>query len=211
MECRYEPSLSVLHANTLPPGQHFPHSKNVRHAKRRWSILYHRGFLPDALREALIYDLQVKRFARGGSTITMQLVKNVFLNRNKNFARKLEEALIVWLIENERLTSKERMYEVYLNIVEWGPLVYGIQEASAYYFKKRPSQLTTEESIFLASIIPKPKHFRSSFAEGGQLKENMEGYYKLIAKRLAQQGVISEIEADSIRPDIKLRATPGIV
>ena len=168
------------------------------------AFFYHRGFLPDALREALIYDLQVKRFARGGSTITMQLVKNVFLNRNKNFARKLEEALIVWLIENERLTSKERMYEVYLNIVEWGPLVYGIQEASAYYFKKRPSQLTTEESIFLASIIPKPKHFRSSFAEGGQLKENMEGYYKLIAKRLAQQGVISEIEADSIHPDIQV-------
>ena len=168
------------------------------------AFFYHRGFLPDALREALIYDLQVKRFARGGSTITMQLVKNVFLNLNKNFARKLEEALIVWLIENERLTSKERMYEVYLNIVEWGPLVYGIQEASAYYFNKRPSQLNTEESIFLASIIPKPKHFRSSFAEGGQLKENMEGYYKLIAKRLAQKGVISEIEADSIRPDIQV-------
>lgn len=61
--------------------------------------------------------------------------KNVFLNRNKNIARKLEEALIVWLIETERLTSKDRMYEVYLNIVEWGPLVYGAQEAAAYYFK----------------------------------------------------------------------------
>lgn len=168
------------------------------------AFFYHRGFLPDALREALIYDLQVKRFARGGSTITMQLVKNVFLNRNKNFARKLEEALIVWLIETERLTSKERMYEVYLNIAEWGPLVYGIQEASAYYFNKRPSQLTTEESIFLASIIPKPKHFRRSFAEGGQLKENMDGYYKLIAGRLAKKGLISEIEADSIRPDIQV-------
>ena len=91
------------------------------------AFFYHKGFLPDAIREALIYDLQVKRFARGGSTITMQLVKNVFLNRNKNFARKLEEALIVWLIETERLTSKERMYEVYLNIAEWGPLIYGIR------------------------------------------------------------------------------------
>ena len=168
------------------------------------AFFYHKGFLPDAMREALIYDLQVERFARGGSTITMQLVKNVFLNRNKNFARKLEEALIVWLIETERLTSKERMYEVYLNIAEWGPLVYGIQEASAYYFGKRPSQLTTEESIFLASIIPKPKHFRSSFAENGRLKENMEGYYKLIAGRLAKKGLISEIEADSIRPDIQV-------
>lgn len=168
------------------------------------AFFYHRGFLPDALREALIYDLQVKRFARGGSTITMQLVKNVFLNRNKNFARKLEEALIVWLIENERLTSKERMYEVYLNIIEWAPLVYGIQEASAYYFNKLPSQLTTEESIFLASIIPKPKHFRRSFTEGEQLKENMEGYYKLLARRLAKKGLISDIEADSIRPDIQV-------
>lgn len=168
------------------------------------AFFYHKGFLPDAIREALVYDLQVKRFARGGSTITMQLVKNVFLNRNKNFARKLEEALIVWLIETERLTSKERMYEVYLNIAEWGPLIYGIREASAYYFNKRPSQLTTEESIFLASIIPKPKHFRSSFAENGQLKENMEGYYKLIAGRLVQKGLISEIEADTIRPDIQV-------
>ena len=168
------------------------------------AFYYHHGFLPDALREALIYDLQVKRFARGGSTITMQLVKNVFLNKNKNFARKLEEALIVWIIETKRLTSKERMYEVYLNIAEWGPLIYGIQEASAYYFNKRPSQLTTEESIFLASIIPKPKHFRSSFAENGKLKESMEGYYKLIARRLAQKGLISEIEADTIRPEIQV-------
>ena len=134
----------------------------------------------------------------------MQLVKNVFLNRSKNFARKLEEALIVWLIETERLTSKDRMYEVYLNIAEWGPLVYGIQEASTYYFNKRPSQLSTEESIFLASIIPKPKHYRRSFAEGGQLKENMEGYYKLLAGRLAKKGLISDVEADSIRPDIQI-------
>ena len=57
------------------------------------------------------------------------------------------------------------MYEVYLNIVEWGPLVYGIQEASAYYFNKRPSQLNTEEIIFQASIITKTKHYVSSFAE----------------------------------------------
>ena len=154
------------------------------------------------MREALIYDLQVKRFARGGSTITMQLVKNVFLNRNKNFARKLEESMIVWLIETSRLTSKSRMYEVYLNIAEWGPRVYGIQEASAFYFNKRPSQLNTEESIFLASIIPKPKRFRSSFTENGELKDNMEGYYKLIARRLQKKGLIDETEADSIRPHI---------
>lgn len=169
------------------------------------AFYYHRGFLPDALREALIYDLKVKRFARGGSTITMQLVKNVFLNRNKNIARKLEEAMIVWLIENQRLTSKERMYEVYLNIAEWGPMIYGIHEAADYYFNKRPSGLTAEESIFLASIIPKPKHFRNSFTQDMKLKENMEGYYRLITERLLKKGLIDEAEADTIRPDIEIK------
>ena len=168
------------------------------------AFYYHHGFLLDAMREALIHDLKVKRFARGGSTISMQLVKNVFLTRNKNFARKLEEALIVWLIETQRLTSKERMYEVYLNIVEWGPMVYGIHEAAAFYFSKRPSQLTTEESIFLASIIPKPKHFRNSFTTDMKLKENLEEYYRLIAGRLAKKGLISESEAAGIQPDIQL-------
>lgn len=168
------------------------------------AFFYHRGFLPDAMREALIHDLKVKRFARGGSTISMQLIKNVFLNRNKNFARKLEEALIVWLIETERLTSKERMYEVYLNIVEWGPMVYGAQEAAAYYFNKRPSQLTVQESIFLSSIIPKPKHFRNSFTEEMELKENMEGYYTLLKERLVKKGLIDEATADTIRAEIKV-------
>lgn len=168
------------------------------------AFFYHRGFLPDAMREALIHDLKVRRFARGGSTISMQLIKNVFLNRNKNFARKLEEALIVWLIETERLTSKERMYEVYLNIVEWGPMVYGAQEAAMYYFKKHPSQLTVQESIFLASIIPKPKHFHHSFTEEVELKENMEGYYTLLKERLVKKGLIDEAAADTIRANIKV-------
>lgn len=171
------------------------------------AFYYHHGFLPKAMREALIHDLKVKRFARGGSTITMQLVKNVFLNRNKNMARKLEEALIVWLIETEKLTSKERMYEVYLNIVEWGPLIYGAHEAAAYYFNKRPSQLTVEESIFLASIVPKPKHFRHSFTPDIKLKENLEGYYRLIAERLEKKGLITSSTKDSIRPVIEVTGT----
>lgn len=163
------------------------------------AFFYHQGFLPDAMREALIHDLKVHKFARGGSTISMQLVKNVFLNRNKNIARKLEEALIVWLIETERLTPKARMYEVYLNIAEWGPMIYGIQEASEFYFDKRPSQLSVEECIYLASIIPKPKHFRNSFTENGQLKENQEGYFRLIAERLVKKGIISEAQAEQIQ------------
>ena len=166
---------------------------------------YHQGFLPGAIQEALAYDLEVGRFARGGSTITMQLVKNVFLNRHKNIARKLEEALIVWLIENQHLTSKERMYEVYLNLVEWGPLVYGACEASHFYFDKEPSDLTVEEAIFLASIVPKPKHFRSVFNADATLRENQEGYFHLIARRLCAKGLLTEEEAAAVRPEITVK------
>lgn len=168
-------------------------------------FFYHQGFLPGAIQEALAYDLQVGRFARGGSTISMQLVKNIFLNRHKNIARKLEEALLVWLIENQRITSKERMYEVYLNIVEWGPLVYGACEASRFYFDKEPSDLTVNEAIFLASIIPKPKHFRSVFNPDATLKENQAGYFQLLAKRLLVKGVITAEQAEAVAPVIDVK------
>lgn len=168
-------------------------------------FFWHRGFRLDAMREALIHDLKVKRFARGGSTITMQLVKNVFLNRKKNIARKVEESVLVWLIENGGLTTKDRMFEVYLNIAEWGPNVYGAREASEYYFAKQPSQLSVEEAIFMASIIPKPKRFRSSFTPDMQLRESLSGYYRLLAQRLAIKGLISEEEAATINPQVILR------
>lgn len=169
------------------------------------NFFYHDGFYPGAIGEALAYDLQKGRFARGGSSITMQLVKNVFLNRHKNIARKLEEALIVWLIESQRLTSKERMYEVYLNIIEWGPMVYGAAEASRFYFEKEPADLSVSEAIFLASIIPKPKHFRSVFNPDATLRENQLEYYRVIARRLAAKGLMTEEEAETFRPDVQVK------
>ena len=168
------------------------------------SFFYHQGFYPGAIQEALAYDLQVGRFARGGSSITMQLVKNVFLNKHKNIARKLEEALIVWLIENQHLTSKERMYEVYLNIAEWGPMVYGAAEASHFYFKKEPSELTAQEAIFMASVIPRPKHFYWSFNADGTLRDNQEGYFRILARRLAAKGMMTEEQAESLVPNVEI-------
>lgn len=167
-------------------------------------FFFHRGFRLDALREALIHDIKLKRFARGGSTISMQLVKNVFLNRHKNIARKLEEALVVWLIEENRITSKERMFEVYLNIAEWGPMIYGIGEASHFYFDKEPADLTLNESIFLASIIPSPKRFASSFDATGRLKENRFWHFNSIAERLYRTGYITEEERNFYSPEVLL-------
>jgi membrane peptidoglycan carboxypeptidase len=165
----------------------------------------HRGFLPDAFRASLIQDIRERRFARGGSTISMQLVKNVFLSRNKTVGRKIEEALLVWLLENQGITTKDRMFEVYLNIIEWGPLVYGAGEASHFYFNKEPSKLTLAEAIFLSSIIPHPKWFIYSFDDWGHLRASMADYYRLVSAKMFGKGWISQQDYDRLIPDVELK------
>lgn len=165
----------------------------------------HSGFNEDAFRKSIATNFKQKRFVRGGSTISMQLVKNVFLTRNKTIARKVEEALIVWLIENNRLSSKERMYEVYLNLIEWGPNVYGIGEASRFYFDKSPSELSLAESIFLAMIVPRPKGFKYNFGTDGKLKESTASYYNLVASHMVKKGVLTEKEKNSLIPNVELK------
>ena len=135
----------------------------------------------------------------------MQLVKNVFLSRNKTVARKLEEMIIVWLIENNRLTSKQRMYEVYLNIIEWAPNVYGITEAAHFYFNKKPAQLNLGECIFLASIVPKPKKFKYSFLADGTLKPYMHNYFRFIGGLMVRRGKVPATDTVGIFNSVVLR------
>ena len=169
------------------------------------SFFYHRGFIPDAFKESMIENIKAKRFVRGGSTISMQLVKNVFLSREKTISRKLQEMLIVWLIENKGLVSKERMFEIYLNAIEWGPGIYGIKEASQFYFNKLPSQLNLAESIFLASIIPRPKYYRYSFDAQGNLKSYLASYYRTVSNRMLSKTWISPIDTFNLQPQVKLK------
>ncbi|MES2621729.1 MAG: biosynthetic peptidoglycan transglycosylase, partial [Bacteroidota bacterium] len=169
------------------------------------SFMQHRGFLPEAFRESVIENYKEKRFARGGSTISMQLVKNVFLSRDKTISRKVEEALIVYLIENLGLVSKERMLEVYLNVIEWGPDVYGIGEASRFYFSKKPAELTLQESIFLASIIPAPKYFRYRFDKEGNLRPSIEGYFRTLCSRMAGKGWLTTADTMGLLPHVQLK------
>lgn len=164
----------------------------------------HNGFHEEAFRQAIIKNLKEGEFARGGSTISMQLVKNVFLTRKKTVARKVEEAMIVWLIENLDLVSKNRMFEVYLNIIEWGPNVYGAKDASRFYFGKQPSELNLAESIFLTSIIPSPKRYRSSFDSYGNLRSYKSGYYRLIGGIMRRRGKISQEEYEALSPNVRL-------
>jgi hypothetical protein len=168
------------------------------------SFMVHRGFVPEAFKESIAQNFKERRFARGGSTISMQLVKNVFLNRNKTVSRKAEEALIVYLIENLGLVPKERMMEVYLNVIEWGPNVYGVGEASKFYFNKRPAELSLQESIFLAAIIPNPKPFRYQFDKQGEIKSYMGDFFKLIVNRMVMRGYLNEGDTTHFVPHIKL-------
>lgn len=150
----------------------------------------HRGIDEYAFRKVIAIDYKAKSFKRGASTISMQLVKNVFLNRQKTILRKAEEMLITWLLENTNLTTKQRILEVYLNIIEWGPNIYGIGEASQFYFNKAPYDLSLGESIFLTHIIPRPKAYQYSFNPNGSLKDYIKGYYRFISGNLLNKGKI---------------------
>ncbi len=130
----------------------------------------HNGFELEAFQLSIVTNIKEKKFKRGASTISMQLIKNLYLNRNKTMMRKFEEILLVWLMEQSKQVSKDRLLEIYLNIIEWGKNVYGISEASKYYFGKTPSELTIGESLYLSSIIPRPKTGLSSFDYTGHLK-----------------------------------------
>jgi hypothetical protein len=168
------------------------------------SFFYHNGFNPKAFRESIVTNIKEKRFARGGSTISMQLVKNVFLTRNKTLARKIEEAIIVWLIENERLVSKQRMYEVYLNIIEWGPGIYGINQASHFYFDKSPALLNLQESIYLASIVPHPKWYKYTFEVNGIPRLFFGKYFNLLKELMVRRGFIAPGDTTGIIPTVLL-------
>ncbi|PZR23817.1 MAG: glycosyl transferase [Flavobacterium psychrophilum] len=155
------------------------------------SFFSHRGFINEAFKQSIIKNIKTRKFSRGASTISMQLVKNVFLTREKTLSRKLEEILLVYILENNRIASKERMLEVYFNIIEWGPDVYGIGEASSYYFQKSPGQLTLDECIYLASIIPRPKGFMWQFNEEGKLKPFAVKHNDYIKKLMLRRGLVT--------------------
>ncbi len=169
----------------------------------------HNGFYAEAIRQSIAQNYVRKRFARGGSTISMQLVKNVFLSRKKTLARKAEEILIVWLIESQKITSKSRMLEVYLNIIEWGPGVFGIGEASQFYFTKSPAGLEPLECAFLASIVPMPKSYAYFLDSAGYVsKKNWN--FVAIRNNMIKRGDISESDTASFNVKITGPAIRGL-
>ncbi|WEK19363.1 MAG: transglycosylase domain-containing protein [Candidatus Pedobacter colombiensis] len=181
--------IGPANPNYTPLSEVSSNFKNAILTSEDPSFFTHKGFVEESIRKSIAVNFKAKKFVRGGSTISMQLVKNIFLSRQKTLSRKAEEILIVWLIENNHLVSKNRMLEVYFNIIEMGQNIYGIGEATRYYFGKKPSDLNIGEGIFLANIVPRPKIALYKFKDNGELKDYLYPYFKFIGKIMAGRGL----------------------
>ena len=146
------------------------------------------------IERALRLNLNQRRYVYGGSTIAQQLTKNLFLTRTKNLARKLEEALIAWRMEC--VVPRLRIFELYLNVIEFGPDIYGIYKGAKFYFDKEPKDLTPLEGAFLASLKVSPskggRFYKFGFEQNGRWWHKRMRY---IMKVLAENGYISVAEA----------------
>ncbi len=147
----------------------------------------HEGFDFGELRNALAEDAVARRVMRGGSTITQQLAKNLYLTREKTLTRKAREAVIT--IALEATVPKQRLLEIYLNVVEWGPGIFGIGPAARHWFGKDARELTPMEAAFLASIIPSPTRYHFMH-DRGAMSETWRRRVDDVLLKMAEQGVL---------------------
>lgn len=142
-----------------------------------WS---HEGFDFDAIEKAVEKDIKAGRFRAGGSTISQQLAKNLYLTPEKSALRKAREALITWKLE--RTLSKKRILELYLNVAEWGDGIFGIEAASRHHFGKPASALTALEAARLAAVLPNPRRFDPA-GEQRYVSNRSRIIYNIMVKR----------------------------
>jgi len=143
----------------------------------------HHGFEWSAIEKNAREGWETGKFKRGGSTITQQLAKNMFLSKDRTFIRKGFEALITEEIEKN--LKKSEILERYLNVVEFGTGIYGIKKAASFYFKKTPANLDVVESAFLAMVLPNPKIYSRSYFKQNltpfarhRIQQIVEGMYR---------------------------------
>ena len=142
-----------------------------------WS---HEGFDFEAMQKALEKVIKKKKFKVGGSTISQQLAKNLYLSPAKNPVRKLKEAILTWRIE--RQLSKRRIMEIYLNVTEWGDGVFGIEAAARKHYGKSAAALTAREAATLAAVIPNPRRYRTD-GTSRYVENQSDRIYQIMVRR----------------------------
>ncbi len=148
----------------------------------------HRGFNTEAIGLAIAANLKAGSYRRGAGTITMQLARNLWLGHQRTLSRKAQEVVMAWLLEHQTGISKERLLEIYLNVIEWGPELHGADEAARWYFDKDAGALDLDEALFLAIIVPSPSKWRWRLDSSGQLRPFAQAQMRFIANKMASKG-----------------------
>ena len=151
----------------------------------------HHGFNHNAIKNSVAANLKARRFVRGASTITMQLAKNLFLLREKTLSRKIEEVILTDYLE--QAFRKDDMMELYLNVIEFGPDVYGVTRAAEHYFGRKPEELNLPECFFLASLMPSPVRYGRQ-RDKGQVSEGWMRHLQTLMGIAAKNGKVSRAE-----------------
>jgi len=168
------------------------------------AFFQHSGYDIDEIKESVKRNWREKRFTRGASTITQQLAKNLYLSTSRNPLRKIREFFIAQ--ELERNLTKQRIFEIYLNVIEWGDGIYGIESAARRYFGKSASELLPEEGAVLAAMIPNPRRYTPA-----RNLKYLEKRKNEILKRLARWKYLpaDEYQAAIIRPIVFRSPSPA--
>jgi monofunctional biosynthetic peptidoglycan transglycosylase len=153
----------------------------------------HQGVDWDSVKAALEKDWEMKRLAYGGSTITQQVARNLYLSPSKNPLRKLKELLIARRLE--KALGKRRIFELYLNIAQWGKDIYGAEAAAQAYFGKSAADLTPDEAVAMAVVLPNPRRWNPA-QRGRYVERNM----RRIMDRMRASGLLPE-EASAVAPE----------
>lgn len=164
-----------------------------------WS---HKGFDFDAMEKALEKDLETGKVKFGASTISQQLVKNLYLSPSKNPVRKLVEALITWRME--KTLPKRRILELYLNVAEWGEGIFGIEAAAQHYFGTHASALGPEAAARLAVVLPNPRRFNASGSS-----RYVQKRARLIYRIMVRRGIVVEEYEEAVRQPEEQIAAPS--
>jgi penicillin-binding protein 1A len=166
----------------------------------------HSGFDFEELRNAAVEGAEAGHVIRGGSTITQQLAKNLYLSREKTLARKLREALITVALEST--VPKQRLMEIYLNVAEWGPGLWGIGPAARHWFGKDARTLTPREAAFLATVIPNPVRYHYMWTRG-TLSEAWEQRVDDLLRTMSGQGSLTDDELSAALEEPIVFARPA--
>jgi membrane peptidoglycan carboxypeptidase len=157
------------------------------------------------MKQAIAENLKAGAYRRGAGTITMQLARNLYTGHARTLSRKGQEIVLAWILEHLAGVSKDRLLEIYLNIIEWGPGIHGADEAARFYFDRDAHDLTLDQSLFLATVIPSPSRWRGRFDAHGAARRYVKEQMHFIGRAMIAKGWLPPEAlppADSLRVEL---------